>query len=263
LKQSLRALGGKRQRKHVQASSPPSTPRFKVARSVLLMAARIARKLQAASAELRKPPNQARGKATFNAILAEDGFEAVNTDRVAEVAGVGICSLYQCFPNEGSLVGAFAVRHTEAMAAVIAGGVQAAADDNLPNLVKAPIRSTMQAHAANPKLRRAIIEEFARIGRPARIAEFKRGIHQSVVALLTARRSRIKVKDIPMAALVIIIQSKSLVCGADRGPRCVRPRAAGARAQRSGSGVSRGAGHLARTDFSNRDSRARTGWRRS
>jgi AcrR family transcriptional regulator len=53
-------------------------------------AARIARKSQAASAELRKPPNQARGKATFNAILAEDGFEAVNTNRVAEVAGVSI-----------------------------------------------------------------------------------------------------------------------------------------------------------------------------
>jgi AcrR family transcriptional regulator len=153
------------------------------------MAARIARKSRAASAEQRKPPNQARGKATFNAILAEDGFEAVNTDRVAEVAGVGICSLYQYFPNEGSLVGAVAVRHTEAMAAVIAGGEQAAADDNLPNLVKAPVRSTMQAHAANPKLRRAIIEELPRIGRPARIAEFRRGIHQSVVALLTARRS--------------------------------------------------------------------------
>ena len=197
-------------------------------------------------------------------ILAEDGFEAVNTDRVAEVAGVSICSLYQYFPNEGSLVGAVAVRHTEAMAAVIAGGVQAAADDDLPNLVKAPIRSTMQAHAANPKLRRAIIEELPRIGRLAPIAEFKRGIHQSVVALLTARRSRIKVKDIPMAAFVIInTVATSLACRADRGPRCARPRAAGTRAERSGSGVSRGAGHLARTDFSNRDSRARTGWRRS
>jgi len=66
------------------------------------------------------------------------------------------------------------------MVAVIAGGVQAAADDDLPDLVKALIRSTMQAHAANPKLRRAIIEELPRIGRPARIAELKRGIHPSI-----------------------------------------------------------------------------------
>jgi hypothetical protein len=50
------------------------------------------------------------------------------------------------------------------MVAVIAGGVQAAADDDLPDLVNALIRSTMQAHAANPKLRRAILEELPRIG---------------------------------------------------------------------------------------------------
>ncbi len=163
------------------------------------------------SPEPRKSPNQDRAKATVTAILdatarilAEDGFEAVNTNRVAEVAGVSIGSLYQYFPNKNALVGAVAVRHTEAMAAVVAAGVRAAADDDLPDLVKTLIRSTMQAHAENPKLRRAIIEELPRIGRPARIAELKQNIHQSVVALLTARRSRIKVKDISMAAFVIV-----------------------------------------------------------
>ena len=131
-------------------------------------------------------------------------IEAVNTNRVAEVAGVSVGSLYQYFPNKGALVGAVAVRHTEAMAAIIAAGVRAAADDDLPDLVKTLIRSTMQAHAENPQLRRAIIEELPRIGRPARIAELKRSIHRSVVALLAARRSRIKVRDIPMAAFVIV-----------------------------------------------------------
>ena len=108
------------------------------------MATRIARKPRMTSAEPRKPPSQARAKATVDAILdatarilAEDGFEAVNTNRVAEVAGVSVGSLYQYFPNKASLVGAVAVRHTEAMAAVIAAGVHAAADDDLPSLVKA------------------------------------------------------------------------------------------------------------------------------
>jgi AcrR family transcriptional regulator len=137
-------------------------------------------------------------------ILAEDGFEAVNTNRVAEVAGVSIGSLYQYFPNKGALVGAVAVRHTEAMVAIVAAGVRAAADDHLPDLVKTLIRSIMQAQAENPKLRRAIIEELPQIGRPARLAELKRNIQRSVEALLTARHCRIKVKDISMAAFVIV-----------------------------------------------------------
>jgi hypothetical protein len=59
-------------------------------------------------------------------------------------------------------------------------------------------------HAENPKLRRAIIEELPQIGRPARLAELKQNIQRSVEALLTARHCRIKVKDISIAAFVIV-----------------------------------------------------------
>jgi hypothetical protein len=106
--------------------------------------------------------------------------------------------------NKAALVGAVAVRHTEAMAAIVDAGVRAAVDDQLPDLVKTLIRSTMQAHAENPKLRRAIIEELPRIGRPARLAELTQNIRRSVEALLAAHHSRIKVKDISMAAFVIV-----------------------------------------------------------
>ena len=37
-------------------------------------------------------------------ILLEEGLEAFNTNRVAEVAGVSIGSLYQYFPNKESLL---------------------------------------------------------------------------------------------------------------------------------------------------------------
>ncbi|MGY8667911.1 TetR/AcrR family transcriptional regulator [Bradyrhizobium sp. UFLA05-109] len=161
--------------------------------------------------EPRKSPKQDRARATVTAILdatarilAKEGFEAVNTNRVAEVAGVSVGSLYQYFPNKTAMVGAVAVRHTESMAAVIAAGVNAAPHDNLPRLVKALIRATMQAHAENPRLRRAIIEELPRIGRPARIAELKRNILQSVVELLAAHRAELEVRDLPTAAFVAV-----------------------------------------------------------
>jgi AcrR family transcriptional regulator len=60
----------------------------------------------------RKTPRQARARATVDAIvlaaapiLRSDGPEALNTNRIAEVAGVSIGSLYQYFPNKETRVG--------------------------------------------------------------------------------------------------------------------------------------------------------------
>jgi tetracycline repressor-like protein len=63
------------------------------------------------SAELRKLPTQERSRATVEAfltatarILASEGYEKASTNCVAEVAGYGIGSLYEYFPNKESLV---------------------------------------------------------------------------------------------------------------------------------------------------------------
>ncbi len=59
----------------------------------------------------RKRPRQARSARTTEAILQaaarvlkEEGPAAFNTNRVAEVAGVSVGSLYQYFPNKASLL---------------------------------------------------------------------------------------------------------------------------------------------------------------
>jgi len=59
----------------------------------------------------RKRPRQARAAATFDAILEaaarileKDGLDSVNTNAVAELAGVSIGSLYQYFPTKESIL---------------------------------------------------------------------------------------------------------------------------------------------------------------
>jgi AcrR family transcriptional regulator len=61
----------------------------------------------------RKTPTQARAKATYASILQaaarvleREGYEVLTTNRVAEVAGIGIASLYEYFPNKHSVVAA-------------------------------------------------------------------------------------------------------------------------------------------------------------
>lgn len=66
---------------------------------------------QLSDLQQKKQPVQARAKATVAAmldataqVLISDGYEAVSTNRIAEVAGVSIGSLYEYFPNKQSLV---------------------------------------------------------------------------------------------------------------------------------------------------------------
>src|SRR3569623_1610952 len=65
----------------------------------------------------RKLPTQERARRTYLAILQagarileRHGYEALTTNHVADLAGVGIASLYEYFPNKQALV-AEIVRH--------------------------------------------------------------------------------------------------------------------------------------------------------
>lgn len=74
------------------------------------------------SAPLRIPA-QPRARATFAkildasiSILAEDGLGALNTNRIAEVAGVNIATLYSYFANKESILAYLATRFEETRA---------------------------------------------------------------------------------------------------------------------------------------------------
>lgn len=71
--------------------------------------------LALAAGGLRREPRQARSKARLaqilaaaDAILATEGVEALTVRRIAERAGVPVGSLYQFFPDKGSVVDAVA-----------------------------------------------------------------------------------------------------------------------------------------------------------
>lgn len=67
--------------------------------------------MTARAAQPRKKPSQARARVLVDAIreaclrvLREEGPDALNTNRIAEVAGVSIGSLYQYFPNKEAIL---------------------------------------------------------------------------------------------------------------------------------------------------------------
>ncbi len=87
--------------------------------SLFLLALESARTWPASRRQsLGKMPLQERSRATVDAlveatarILVREGFEKASTNRIAEVAGVSVGSLYQYFPSKEALVAAVIDRH--------------------------------------------------------------------------------------------------------------------------------------------------------
>ncbi|WP_343303943.1 TetR/AcrR family transcriptional regulator [Mesorhizobium retamae] len=113
---------------------------------------------------MRKEPRQARSRATVETIvqagariLSDEGWVGFTTNRVAELAGVSIGSLYQYFPDKLSLVDAIRHRHLDDSIAVMrrirADGVSPA------EFAAQLVQAVVAAHSVYPGLHRVLLDE--------------------------------------------------------------------------------------------------------
>lgn len=107
----------------------------------------------------RRSPRQQRARQTVDAILAaatrvlkRRGIEGVTTNRIAEVAGVSIGSVYQYFPDKRAIFTALHDRHVETIARLIDRTLVEHASASLEVFVRALVVALVDAHAADPQL---------------------------------------------------------------------------------------------------------------
>jgi AcrR family transcriptional regulator len=108
---------------------------------------------------VRRRPTQRRAIQTVDAvldavlrILKREGFDAVSTNRIAEVAGVSIGSLYQYFPDKRAIFVALHRRHIEEIDGIIGATFVEHAASPLDDLVRALIEAMLDAHSTEPEL---------------------------------------------------------------------------------------------------------------
>ena len=159
----------------------------------------------------RKRPLQNRSKATVDTILTATariliklGFDGLTTNAVAEAAGVSIGSLYQYFPNKEALVAALIESQLDIKNAQTIAELGRVAGLPFGEAVRAMIELTIQNYAAQPELKRVLLEQVPRVGRMARIAELHQSTHKMVTALLTARRAELAIRNPEMAAFLLV-----------------------------------------------------------
>jgi len=119
----------------------------------------------------RRVPKQARARVTVEAvldavvrILKRSGLRGVTTNRIAEVAGVSIGSVYQYFPDKTAIFAALHDRHVREMSRRIDATLVDHAGDSLEDLVRALVTAMVDAHASDPELHALLTSEIPNRG---------------------------------------------------------------------------------------------------
>jgi len=89
------------------------------------------------------------------------GARDLTTNRVADVAGVSIGSLYQYFPDKQAIFGALLDRHVQQSTAALERAFAARRTSTLPELLGDLFTVSVQAHSAKPALYQFLASQAA------------------------------------------------------------------------------------------------------
>ncbi len=165
----------------------------------------------------RKRAVQARSRATVDAILeatahilVREGYDRASTNKVAERAGVSIGSLYQYFPGKEALVAALLERHLAEMDEVLRAALPRLAAEPIDRAARRVVQVMVDAHAVNPALHKVFVEQVPRIGKLGRVESIEREMTALVRGYLEVRRGELAVRDLDLAAFIVVGVVESL-----------------------------------------------------
>ncbi|MDR6456085.1 TetR/AcrR family transcriptional regulator [Variovorax paradoxus] len=165
----------------------------------------------------RKTAVQVRSRATVGSlieatarILVKEGFDKASTNRVAEVAGVSIGSLYQYFPSKEALVAAVIERHQQQIMQMVRSELAQVRAQPLDQAIRRFVAVAVAAHRLDPALHRVLAEQIPRVGRLEKLETFSRENFSLFRAYLEAARDELGVDDLELASFVCVTTIEAL-----------------------------------------------------
>jgi AcrR family transcriptional regulator/AraC-like DNA-binding protein len=130
-------------------------------------------------ASTRREPKQQRSRQTVEAVLEavqrvlrRHGAEAITTNRVAEVAGISIGSLYQYFPEKQAIFMALHDRHVDRVRHVIGQTMTQCTQASLEEFTRELVERLANVHSEDAEL-----HEILSVAVPGSANGFKRALH--------------------------------------------------------------------------------------
>ena len=176
--------------------------------------------MRAPRSSRRRRPKQRRARQTVDAILdavvrvlKREGFNALTTNRIAEVAGVSIGSVYQYFPDKQAIFVALHQRHVEEIDRMVETKLMEHAASSLDDLMSAMIDGMIDAHAADPELYELLLTEVPHRADGTR--DFAVRLHGAFLLAISSRAHELKKgRDLDRLVFVVTHMVESLSHGA-------------------------------------------------
>jgi AcrR family transcriptional regulator len=125
-------------------------------------------------------------------ILKREGVKAVTTNRVAEVAGVSIGSVYQYFPDKHAIFIALHQRHIDQIDRLVETKLVENAESPLDVLIRAMVGAMVDAHVTDPELYEVLFTEVPH--RAEGTKDFSVRLHGAFRLAITARAHELKTR---------------------------------------------------------------------
>jgi len=175
----------------------------------------------------RRQPKQRRARQTVEAVLdavirivKREDISAVTTNRIAEVAGVSIGSVYQYFPDKQSIFNALHRRHVDQVDRIIQTKLVEHAAAPLDDLMREMIEGMIEAHRSDPELYHLLATNVPH--RPDGTTDFAVRLHGVFRLALASRTHQLKpAHDLDRVAFVVanLVDSLSHAALFRRPPR--------------------------------------------
>ncbi len=159
---------------------------------------------------LKNKPKQARSQVMVETllqattrILRQGGRKSLTTNRIAEVAGVSVGSLYQYFPNKESLLDELRKRYEAQFLERMIRAFGSNASLPLREAVREFARFIIDIHREDPQLHNELSPEIPE--------DQHRTVREMVRAYLEAHRDEVRRPDLGIATYVLVEVGESLV----------------------------------------------------